>query len=139
MLPKLSDGLRLDVQRLEELARLLGDVVVNEIGYAEPFHVRPLETGQVDSALDQGWKGGRVVGRASDQNPGVRKQSTLQEIGSVAERSSTAHALVVAIQDEEHAILHEVQGAPHLGDRITQRSRSREQFSRQVSQDGTAA
>lgn len=139
MLAELPDGLRLHVERLKELAGLLGDVVVNEIGHAEPLNVRPLEAGQMDSALDQGREGGRVAGRARDQDPCVWKQSSFQQVGCVAERRPAAHALVVTVQDEEHAVLHQVQGTPHLGDRVPQRGRSWEQFSRQIIQDGAAA
>lgn len=66
MLAELPDGLRLHIERLEELAGLLGDVIMNEIGHAEPLDMRPFEAGQVDSALDQGRDGGRVVRRARD-------------------------------------------------------------------------
>lgn len=126
MLAELPDGLRLYVERLEEFTGLLGNIIVNKVGHAEPFNVRPFEAGQMDSALDQGREGGRVAGRARDQDPRVREKSTLQQIGRVAERCSAAHTLIVTVQNEEHAVLHQVQGAPDLGDRVAQRGRSRE-------------
>lgn len=139
MLTELPDGLRLYVQLLEKLASLLGDIVVNKIGHAELLHVLPLEASQMNSALYQGRERGGVAGRAGNQNSGVREQSTLQEVGCVAERRSAAHALVVAVQDEEYAVFHKVQGAPHLWDRVAQRSRSREQLSCQVVEHGATA
>jgi len=139
MLAELPNGLRLHVERLKEFAGLLGDIVVNEIGYAKPLDVRPLEAGQMDSALDQGRKSGRVAGRACDQDSSIREEPSFQQIRRVAERRSTAHALVVTVQDEEHAVLHQVQSTPHLGNRVAQRGRSWEQFSREIIQDGTAA
>lgn len=126
MLAELPDGLRLYVERLKELAGLLGDVIVNEVGHAELFNVRPFEAGQMNPALDQGREGGRIAGRARDQDPRVWEQSALQKIGRVAERRSAAHALVVTVQNEEHAVLHQVQRTPDLGDRVAQRGRSRE-------------
>lgn len=139
MLAELPDGLRLYVERLKEFAGLLGIVVVNKVGHAKPLDVRPFEAGQMDPALDQRREGGRVAGRARDQDPRVRKQSTLQQIGRVAERRSAAHAFVVTVQNEEHPVLHQVQRTPDLGDRVAQRGRSREQFPREIIQDRTAA
>jgi len=139
MLAELPDGLRLHVERLQEFTSLLGNVVVDEVGHAESFHVRPLEAGQMDPALNQGCEGGRVVGRARDQDPGVWEQSTFEQVGRVAERRSSTHALIVTVQDEEHAILHQVQSTPHLSDRVTQCCRPWQQLPRQVIENGTAA
>lgn len=132
MLAELPNGLRLYIERLKEFAGLLGNVIVNKVGHAKSLNVWPFETGQMDPALDQGREGGRVAGRARDQDPRVREQSTLQQIGRVAERRSAAHALIVTVQNEEHTVLHQMQRAPDMGDRIAQRGRSREQFSREI-------
>lgn len=126
MLAELPDGLRLYVESLKEFAGFLGNIIVNKVGHAEPLNVRPFEAGQMDSALDQGREGGRIAGRARDQDPRVREEPTLQQIGRVAERRTATHALIVTVENEEHAILHQVQGAPDLGDRVAQRGRSRE-------------
>lgn len=138
MLTKLLDGLRLNVQRFQELAGLLRDIVVDEIRDAEPLDVRPLEASQMNSPLNEWRQHARVARRTGDQNPGVWEQSSLEKINSVGQGSSAPNALVVTVQDEKHPIFHQVKRAPYLGDGVAKGGCSWEQFSSQVVQHGAA-
>ena len=80
----------------------------------------------MDPSLDEGREHGRVAGRARDQDPRVREQAPLQKVYRVGQGRSAAHALVVPVQDEQHAILHQVERAPHLGDGVADGCRPRE-------------
>lgn len=137
MLPELPDAQRLDVQDLQELAGPLGQVVVNEVRDAEPLDVRPLEPGQMKPPLDERLHRLGVAGRAGHQEPGVGEEPALEEVGRVAQPGPGA-ALIVAVEDEEHPVLEELERAPELLDGLGEGPVPGEELAGQVAEERAA-